>query len=80
MNANDITRDLSDGEKLNWLIVSMTNLTTRFDELEDRQSGIDGRLTRIETLLEDRLKDTRPILQAINARTERIEETLLQIK
>jgi hypothetical protein len=46
-----------------------------------------NRLTDIETILganeslvEDRLKDTRPIWQAIDTRTERIEATLSDIK
>jgi hypothetical protein len=41
---------------------------------------VESRLTALETLVEDRFKDTRPIWQAINERTERMEARIDRIE
>lgn len=64
--SEDPTKDLTTDEILRLILNRLTDLETRFGALE--------------ALVEDRLKDTRPIWQAINARTERIENTLLDMK
>jgi hypothetical protein len=71
------TRELSDSEKIDWLMRQLTMIEAI---VLDRFDNVDNRLTTLESTVEDRFKDTRPIWQAINARTERIEETLLDIK
>jgi hypothetical protein len=60
----DPTKDLTTDEILRLILNRITGVETRFSALE--------------SLVEDRLKDTRPIWQAINTRTERIEESLAE--
>ena len=62
--TEDPTKDLTTDEILRLIL--------------NRLTGVETRLGALESLVEDRLKDTRPIWQAINARTERIEESLAE--
>ncbi|MGH9767784.1 MAG: hypothetical protein ACREAB_10160 [Blastocatellia bacterium] len=64
--SEDPTKDLTTNEILRLILNRVTDVETR--------------LGAFESLVEDRFKDTRPIWQAINARTERIEETLIDLK
>jgi hypothetical protein len=48
--------------------------------VEGKLGAVETRLGALEALIEDRVKDTRPIWQAISARTERIEDTLLDTR
>jgi hypothetical protein len=71
--TDDPTKDLTDSEKLNLILSKLSNV-------ESRLSNVETRLATLELIVEDRLKDTRPIWQAINVRTERIEGTLIQVR
>jgi outer membrane murein-binding lipoprotein Lpp len=59
-NTSDLTQDLSAVEMLRLVLSDVRDIKARVGALE--------------AVVEDRLKDTRPIWQAINERTERIEE------
>jgi septal ring factor EnvC (AmiA/AmiB activator) len=61
-NTSDPTRDLTAADMLRIVLAEVR-------EMRDR-------LSVIEVVIEERLKDTRPIWQAINERTERIEARL----
>jgi hypothetical protein len=71
--TEDPTNDLTTDEILRALLVDMRTLTADMQDVK-------ARLGALESLFEDRFKDTRPIWHAINARTERIEEILSDIK
>lgn len=71
--SEDNTKDLTDAEKLDSILSGLANLETRLGNVE---SG----LAALQAIVEDRFKDTRPLWEVINARTERMEETLAQVK
>lgn len=56
--TSDITKNLSDSEKLDFIVNAVSDLNRRMSTLEERQ-------TTLETLVHDRLHDTRPIWQAV---------------
>jgi septal ring factor EnvC (AmiA/AmiB activator) len=60
--TDDPTKDLNAVEMLRLVLTDVRDMKDR--------------LGALESLVEDRLKDTRPIWQAINQRTERIEARL----
>jgi septal ring factor EnvC (AmiA/AmiB activator) len=68
-NTSDLTQDLSAVEMLRLVLADVRDMKSRLGAVEDRLGGL-------EAIVEDRLKDTRPIWQAINQRTERIEAGL----
>jgi hypothetical protein len=59
-NTSDLTQDLTAVEMLRLVLADVRDIKARVGALE--------------AIVEDRLKDTRPIWQTINQRTERIEE------
>ena len=76
----DPTRDLTAVEMLRLLLADVRDMKGRLGALETKVAalksetqGVVSRLVALETLVEDRFKDTRPIWQSINERTERIE-------
>jgi hypothetical protein len=69
----DPTRDLTAVEMLRLVLADVRDMKDRLGAIESATQGVESRLAAIETLVEDRFKDTRPIWQAINQRTERIE-------
>src|SRR5262249_35014918 len=69
MNTNNLT----DSEKIDLLIRELALLKAIVEGLFD---GVSQRIDKIE----DRFKDAPNIWQSINARTERIEATLLDMK
>ncbi len=71
--TEDPTEDLTTDEILRTLLAYVRALMADMQDVKTR-------LGALESLVEERLKDTRPIWQAISKRTERIEETLLDIK
>jgi hypothetical protein len=79
-------QDLSAVEMLRLVLADVRDMKTRLGSLESAVAGMDSRLTTLETeivalksTVEDRFKDTRPIWQAINERTERMEIRLDRI-
>jgi chromosome segregation ATPase len=67
--TDDPTKDLTAVEMLRLVLTDVREMKTRLGAVEDR-------LGALEALVEDRLKDTRPIWQAINQRTENIEKEI----
>jgi hypothetical protein len=66
--------------------IDVRDMKARLSSLESETRGVTSRLTTLETevvalksTVEDRFKDTRPMWQAINERTERIEARLDRI-
>lgn len=80
------TQDLSAVEMLSLVLADVRDMKTRLGALESETRGVASGLTTLEnevaalhSTVEDRFKDTRPIWQAINERTERIEARLNRI-
>lgn len=78
--TDDITKSLTDSEKLDFLINAVSDIRLRQVALEERQSTL-------EQLVRDRLYDTRPLWQAvlqqleqINARLDGQQQVIEQIK
>ena len=56
--TDDITQNMSDSDKLDFLINAVSDTNRRLTALEERQ-------TALEQLVRDRLQDTRPIWTAV---------------
>ena len=68
--TQDIAKNLSDSEKLNFLINAVSDTNRRLAALEDRQ-------TSLEQLVHERLQDTRPlwheVLQKLDAQQQQLD-------
>jgi len=78
--SEDPTKDLTAVEMLRLLLADVRDMKSRLGAVETE-------LAALRSTAEDRFKDTRPIWQAINQRTERmearierIEDTLIDLK
>lgn len=79
--SEDITRKLTVDEKLDQLLSEMTGLKSEMTELKSEMTEIketanrtELRLSSLETKVDERLHDTRPMWQAIHAQTEKLAE------
>jgi len=54
-------------------------LDARLTSLESKVDGIDGRLTALEEKVDARLRETRPIWEAVQARLESVENEVKEI-
>ncbi len=86
--SEDITRKLTADEKLDQLLSEMTGLKSEMTELKSEMAEMksemaeikgtanrtESRLTSLETKVDERLHDTRPMWQAIHAQTEKLVE------
>jgi N-methylhydantoinase B/oxoprolinase/acetone carboxylase alpha subunit len=72
-NTSDLTQDLSAVEMLRLVLADVRDIKARVSALEAGQA-------ELRAIVDDRLKDTRPIWQAINERTERIEEEIRRVR
>lgn len=79
--SEDITRKLTVDEKLDQLLSEMTGLKSEMTGLKSEMAEIKGtanrtelRLSSLETKVDERLHDTRPMWQAIHAQTEKLVE------
>jgi hypothetical protein len=84
MMSEDPTKDLTAVEMLRLVLADVRDIKARLATLEarveDRFGAVETELATLRVTVDDRFKDTRPIWQAINQRTERMEETLLDMK
>lgn len=67
------TADLTQDEKLDLILAEIRVMKSDI-------RGLDVRLTSLEAKVEDRLLDTRPLWEVINARTEMIVERVTRIE
>ncbi|MGH9835975.1 MAG: hypothetical protein ACREBD_05545 [Blastocatellia bacterium] len=67
------TKDLTQDEKLDLILAEIRVMKSDI-------RGLDARLTSLETKVEDRLLDTRPLWEVISARTEMIVERVTRIE
>lgn len=86
--SEDITRKLTVDEKLDQLLSEMTGLKSEMTGLKSEMTGLKSemaeikgtanrtelRLSSLETKVDERLHDTRPMWQAIHAQTEKLVE------
>lgn len=84
--SEDITRKLTADEKLDQLLSEMTGLKSETTGLKSEMTGLKSemaeikgtanrtelRLSSLETKVDERLHDTRPMWQAIHAQTEKL--------
>jgi len=67
--TDDITKDMTTDDKLNFLINAFSDFKQRLITLEER-------FTSLENLVHARLTDTRPLWESVNMRLEAIEQRL----
>lgn len=67
------TKELTVDEKLDLMLVEMRRTN-------DRLSAVEARQMALEEKVEDRLKDTRPMWQAIHAKTDLLIEQMALVK
>jgi predicted lipoprotein len=65
--TDEITKNMSDSDKLNFIINAVSDLSRRMTALEERQ-------TALETLVQNRLHDTRPIWEAVLQQLETMQQ------
>src|SRR5262245_16793317 len=74
--TEDITKNMSDSQKLDFLINAVSDTNRRLAALEDRQ-------TTLEQLVHERLHDTRPlwheVLQRLEAQQQQLEAQKQQL-
>lgn len=89
--TDDITKNLSDSEKLDFLINAVSDMNRRLAAVEERQTALEQlvhdavsdtnrRLAALEQLVHDRLHDTRPIWQAVQQQLDRIESSMSRLE
>ncbi len=74
------TKELTVDEKLDLMLIEARRTNDRLTGVETEVASLNTRFTKLEEKVEDRLKDTRPIWQAIHAQTEKIIEDVAQLK
>jgi len=74
------TADLTQDEKLDLLLAEVREVKVRVIAVEDRQAALEDRQASFEAKVGDRLLDTRPLWEVINARTEMIVEQVTRIE
>ncbi|MCM3870624.1 MAG: hypothetical protein ND895_08030 [Pyrinomonadaceae bacterium] len=67
--SEDLTKDLpsSDGDKLTQILAAVQRLDSRVEHLESAVERLDSRLSGLEQKVDERLHDTRPIWEKVNA-------------
>lgn len=85
--SEDNTKELTVNEKLDLMLIEarltndrLTGVETEVASLKTEVASVNAQLSKLEERVEDRLKDTRPIWQAIHAQTEKIIEDVAQLK
>lgn len=63
--TDDITKNMSDSDKLDFLINAVSDTNRRLTVLEERMTAQEQRQATLEGLVRDRLQDTRPIWEAV---------------
>ncbi len=58
------------------LDMRLDRFNSRLSSLEDKVDGLDGRLTTLEEKVDSRLRDTRPIWEAVQTQLEGVENRL----
>ncbi|NOT63310.1 MAG: hypothetical protein HOP19_24135 [Acidobacteria bacterium] len=65
--TDEITKKMSDSEKLDFIINAVSDLNRRMSAIEERQ-------TALETLVQNHLQDTRPIWEAVLQQLESVQQ------
>jgi hypothetical protein len=85
--SEENTADLTQDEKLDLILaevrdlkVRVTAVEGRLTAIESRQAALEDRQAAFEAKVGDRLLDTRPLWEVINARTEMLVEQVGEIK
>ncbi len=85
--SEENTKDLTQDEKLDLILAEIRgmkadirSLDTRLTAVEGRQAALEARQASFEEKVGDRLLDTRPPWEVINARTEMLVEQVAEIK
>lgn len=74
------TANLTQDEKLDLILAEVRDLKVRVTAVEGRQAALEDRQASFEAKVGDRLLDTRPLWEVINARTEMLVEQVAEIK
>ena len=84
--SEDITKKLTADEKLDLLLSRTGQMETEMEQIKTEIGqtkavvlSVDSRLTALEGRVEERLRDTRPIWQAIHAQTEKLVQQYAQL-
>lgn len=73
--SDDQTKVLSNGDdKLDRIIELMRQQTLKIDDLTAAVKGLDSRLTALESSVDERLKDTRPLWEGVQAQIAELRE------
>jgi chromosome segregation ATPase len=78
--SEENTADLTLDEKLDLLLAEMRELKAEMREVKETVGGLDTRLTALESKVEDRLHDTRPIWQLVQQQIVDLQTEVVDLK
>jgi len=76
--SKDLTQNLKGSleAKVDRLIVAVESIATRIESMDARLGNVDARLENLETKVDERLKDTRPMWEAVQVQLTEVESSL----
>jgi chromosome segregation ATPase len=78
--SDNPTRDMPDSRSFEERVFArFDSLDARLSSLEGKVDGLDARLTALEEKVDARLRETRPIWEAMQARLESVENEVKEI-
>jgi len=87
--SKDLTKKLNGSieDKIDLLVSSVQSMDSRLERVDNRLENVeshlkslDARLTSLETKVDERLKDTRPMWEAVQAQLVEIKESQDQLR
>lgn len=76
--SKDLTQKLTGSleEKLDFLISAVQSMDSRIQSMDSRLASVEAGLASLGTKVDERLKDTRPMWEAVQAQLTEVEATL----
>jgi predicted nucleic acid-binding Zn-ribbon protein len=76
--SNNLTQNLNGSleKKVDRLIIAVQSMDSRLTSMDSRLTSMDSRLGELETKVEERLKDTRPMWEAVQVQLAEVESSL----
>ena len=75
--GKDLTQKLNGSleDKVDWLISAVQSMDSRVESIDSRVESMDSRLGSLEAKVEERLKDTRPMWEAVQTQLAGLRES-----
>ena len=76
--SKDLTQNLNGSleDKIDRLIIAVQSMDSRLGNIEARLGNVEARLEALETKVDERLKDTRPMWEAVQTQIAEVESSL----